>query len=315
MTERATRPAAASTLRIAATGAGGMLGRELLRAARAREIALLGWDRTALDVTDAEAVHLRLDEARPDVVIHAAAWTDVDGCEADPERAFRTNAKGTANVAAACRETGARLVTISTDYVFDGEGTEPYREDSPVGPLNVYGWSKLAAEEATLALGRNGCVARTAWLYADHGRNFFRTMLRLAEERAAIDVVDDQRGCPTFAPDLAECLLDVAASGASGVLHAVNGGATTWCGFARAIFAEAGRPAVVHAVTSDRFPRPARRPHNSVLADARLTGAGIPRLPAWEDGLRRCTTRWTLEREGVNAPQRVRPKRDRSAST
>jgi dTDP-4-dehydrorhamnose reductase len=285
------RPPSASTVRIAATGAGGMLGRELLRAARAREIALLGWDRRALDVTDADAARRALDEARPDVVIHAAAWTDVDGCEADPERAFRTNAKGTVNLAAACREAGARLVTISTDYVFDGEGTEPYREDAPPGPMNVYGWSKLAAEDATLALGRSGCVARTAWLYADHGKNFFRTMLRLAEERSAIDVVDDQHGCPTFAADLAEALLEVAASGASGVLHVVNGGATTWYGFARAIFAEASRPVVVRAVTSERFPRPARRPHNSVLSDSRLAAAGMASPPAWEDGLRRCVVR------------------------
>lgn len=291
MTGAAPRSAAAATLRLAATGAGGMLGRELVRAARARELPLLGWDREALDVTDEDATRRALDDARPDVVIHAAAWTDVDGCEADPERAFLVNAKGTANVALACREVGARLVTLSTDYVFPGDADEPYDEDATPGPLNVYGWSKLAAEEATRALGSRGCVARTSWVYADHGKNFLRTMLRLAAERSTVDVVDDQRGCPTYAADLAEALLDLARSGAGGVLHVVNRGATTWHGFAQAIFAETRATVVARPVTSELFPRPAQRPRNSVLRDSRLASAGVSPLPSWEDALRRCLVR------------------------
>jgi len=278
--------------RLAVTGAGGMLGRELVRAAAARGAPCVPWDRAACDVTEPAAVAAAFARARPEVVIHAAAWTDVDGCEADPERAFLVQGTGTANVAAACRAAGARLVTVSTDYVFDGTKEAPYAEDDPPAPLSVYGWSKLAAEQATLALGDAGCVARTAWLYADHGRNFLRTMLRLASERDVIEVVDDQRGCPTYAADLAEALLDLAAdAAASGIFHAVNGGATTWCGFAREIAARSGAKARIVAVTTERVPRPARRPARSVLADRRRASRGLPALPAWEDGLARCLAR------------------------
>ena len=284
------RPDAAP--RIAVTGAGGMLGRELVAAADAGGREIVAWDRAACDVSDAGAVARAVDAARPEVVIHAAAWTDVDGCEADPDRALLVNAKGTANVAAACRGAGARLITLSTDYVFDGTKDGPYLEDDEPGPLSVYGWSKLMAEEATRTLGAAGCVARTAWVYADHGRNFLRTMLRLAGERDHADVVDDQRGCPTFAADLASTLLDVAdRPAASGILHIVNGGATTWHGFACALFAAAGIRMRVAPVSTDRFPRPARRPRNSVLAGERLVGLGVPSPPAWEDGLRRCVAR------------------------
>ncbi len=278
--------------RVALTGAGGMLGTEIARAAAARGIPLAAWDRAACDVTDAGAVLRAVRTARPGVVIHAAAWTDVDGCEADPDRAFLVNATGTANVAAACRAAGARLVTVSTDYVFDGAADEGYAEDDRPDPISVYGWSKLMAEEATRALGDAGCVVRTAWVYADHGRNFLLTMLRLAAERDTLDVVDDQRGCPTFAADLAGALLDAAIRpGASGVLHAVNGGAVTWHGFARRILAGMGRTVDVRAVGTDRFPRPARRPRCSVLRDGRLAALGIAPLPPWEDGLARCLAR------------------------
>jgi dTDP-4-dehydrorhamnose reductase len=278
-----------------------MLGRDLVRAARERDAPLLAWDRAAVDVTDADAVRRALDNARPDVVIHAAAWTDVDGCEADAERALRVNAMGTRHVAAACRGVGARLVTVSTDYVFAGDAAEPYAEDAATGPLNVYGWSKLAAEEATLALGRAGCVARTAWLYADHGRNFLLTMLKLAEDRRAVRVVDDQRGAPTWAADLAGALLDLARAAhehnAHGIYHITSAGAATWNGFARRIFALAGKNVAVEAVTSAEFPRPARRPASSVLADTRRAEAGLPPMPAWEDALARCLK----GREGTSA--------------
>lgn len=286
---RAPAPGAAT---VALTGAGGMLGTEIVRAAAARGVPLTAWDRAACDVTDAASVARVVDSVRPRVVIHAGAWTDVDGCEADPDRALLVNAKGTANVAAACRAAGARLVTVSTDYVFDGTSDAGYAEDDPPSPISVYGWSKLMAEDATRALGDSGCVVRTAWVYADHGRNFLLTVLRLAAERDALDVVDDQRGCPTFAADLARALLDVALRpGASGVLHAVNAGAVTWHAFARRILERMGRPVAVRTVGTDRFPRPARRPRCSVLHDGRLAALGIAPLPSWEDGLSRCLAR------------------------
>lgn len=295
--------------RIAITGADGMVGRELGRESIERGLAWTGWKRADCDVTDEDSVRRALDDAEPDVVIHAAAWTDVDGCEADPVRAFRVNGRGTRNVAAACEAAGVRLVMISTDYVFPGDQDRPYREYDAPGPISVYGWSKLMGEEAVLSMGARGVVARTAWVYADHGRNFLRTMLRLADERetgpgrgpadapaapapAPLRVVDDQRGSPTFAADLAGALLDLAAArDVSGIFHVTNAGSTTWCGFARALLAAAGRGAVVTPTTTDAFPRPAPRPANSVLEDSRLEDAGVERLPEWGDALGRCVGR------------------------
>ncbi|MBZ0268351.1 dTDP-4-dehydrorhamnose reductase, partial [bacterium] len=218
----------------------------------------------------------------------------------DPERAHRVNGDGTRNVARACAENGARLVMVSTDYVFPGDKAGPYVEGDATGPLSVYGASKLAGEEALRELLPGGIIARTAWLYADHGANFLRTMLRLGRERDRIDVVDDQRGSPTFAGDLAVALLDLAAApAASGVYHVTNAGSTTWFGFASRIFAEAGLPVRCEPTTTDRFPRPAPRPANSVLADTRLAAAGVAPMPAWEDGLRRCLGR--MERAAPGA--------------
>jgi dTDP-4-dehydrorhamnose reductase len=273
-----------------------MLGREIAEAAAKRAgVQILAWDRAAFDFTDAVATSRVIGDARPDVVIHAGAWTDVDGCEGDPARAMQVNGEGTAHVALACQACDARLVTVSTDYVFDGTKRAPYVESDATAPLSAYGRSKLAAEEATLALGEHGLVARTAWLYADHGRNFFLTMLRLAETQGRLRVVDDQKGSPTFAADLAVGLLDLAAAAharrATGVYHVTNAGATTWNGFARTIFQLEGKDVVVDACTTAEFPRPAKRPANSVLADTRRAAAGLPPMPSWEDALARCTQR------------------------
>jgi dTDP-4-dehydrorhamnose reductase len=276
---------------VAVTGAGGMLGREIVREAAARGIDLVAWGRADADVTDAGAVRRAVDAARPAVVLHAAAWTDVDGCEGDPDRAMLVNGRGTANVAAACRAAGCRLITVSTDYVFAGDREGPYAETDPPAPISAYGRSKLAGEEATLALGEAGAVARTAWVYADHGKNFLLTVLRLGRERGEVRVVDDQRGSPTFAADLAAALLDLVAAGGSGVYHVTSSGSVTWNGFARAIFAGAGMDVAVTAVTSAELPRPAPRPANSVLACTRFAREGIRAVPAWEDGLRRCLER------------------------
>jgi dTDP-4-dehydrorhamnose reductase len=277
--------------RVAYTGAWGMLGKEVIRAAAARGIDLLPWDLDDFDLTDREATQRAVTATRPRVVIHGAAWTDVDSCESDRAKAVLVNGRGTANLAAACREAGARLLMVSTDYVFSGRGEKPYRETDPPGPLSVYGWSKLIGEEAVLALGEDGAIARTAWLYADHGKNFLRTMLALAEEREEIAVVDDQRGSPTFAADLAHALLDLAAVPASGVFHTTNRGAVTWCGFARHIFELAGRDVRVKPVPTAEFPRPALRPTNSVLENTRFAELGLPPLPTWEEGLERCLAR------------------------
>jgi dTDP-4-dehydrorhamnose reductase len=287
-----------TSLRVALTGAGGMLGREVRRAAAARGQALVAWDRAALDVTDADAVRRALSAANADAVIHGAAWTDVDGCEGDPPRAMRVNGDGTANVARACAECGAKLVMVSTDYVFAGDRREPWAEDDAPAPISAYGRSKLAGEEAVREiLGGRGTIARTAWVYADHGKNFLLTMLRLGREKGEVRVVDDQQGSPTFAADLAEALLEVAAKG-GGIYHVTNRGQVTWCGFARAIFEQAGFPVKVTAVTTAEFPRPARRPANSVLIDTRFAREGIPVMPRWEDALARCLARLAARPSG-----------------
>ncbi|MDP6529413.1 MAG: dTDP-4-dehydrorhamnose reductase [Gemmatimonadota bacterium] len=286
--ERGGESASQATVRVAATGCAGMLGRELGAEAAARGVPFTGWDLPDFDLTDREAVMREIGSARPDVVIHAAAWTDVDACESNPSKAFLVNGRATAHVVEACREAGARVVHVSTDYVFPGDLDRPYREDDLPGPLSVYGWSKLAGEEAVRSLGDAGAIARTAWLYAGHGANFLRTMLRLGRERDSLAVVDDQLGSPTFAGDLARVLLDLAIEGGSGTFHTTNTGSVTWHGFASAIFAAAGIGVEVKAVTSADFPRPAHRPANSVLLDSRLADAGIHPMPSWEDGLARC---------------------------
>ena len=278
-------------VRVAVTGAAGMLGTEIIAAAKSRSIDLVPWDLPDFDLSDRDATMRAIETARPAAVIHGAAWTDVDGCESDPAKAFLVNGRASAHVAEACREAGARMVMVSTDYVFPGDEDSPWLEDDRVGPLSVYGWSKLVGEEAVRSLGDAGAVARTAWLYADHASNFLLTMLKLGATRTELAVVDDQRGSPTFAADLARILLDLALSGASGTFHATNSGAVTWNGFAKAIFEGAGLPVEVNAVSSAEFPRPAKRPENSVLADTRFATAGIAPMPSWEDGLARCLRR------------------------
>ncbi len=280
-----------SATRIAVTGAAGMLGAELIAAARERSVDLIPWDLPDFDLTDRDATMRAIETTRPAVVIHGAAWTDVDGCESDPGKAFLVNGRATAHVAEACRESGARMVMVSTDYVFPGDKDGPWLESDRPGPLSVYGWSKLVGEEAVRSLGESGAVARTAWLYADHASNFLLTMLKLGRERDELGVVDDQLGSPTFAADLAVALLDIAASGASGTFHTTNTGSVTWNGFAKAIFEGAGLNVNVKAVSSDEFPRPAKRPANSVLANTRFAEEGVPAMPSWEDGLRRCLGR------------------------
>jgi dTDP-4-dehydrorhamnose reductase len=273
--------------RLLVTGAGGMLGRDLLAAAAGRpDLRLTAATRAELNITDPVAVSAAV--AGHDLVINAAAWTDVDGAEAHEEEATAVNGDGVANLARACASAGARLVHVSTDYVFPGDASRPYPEDAPTAAINAYGRSKLAGELAVAKLlPEAGYVVRTAWLYGVHGRNFVTTMLRLAGEREHLDVVDDQRGQPTWSYALAGQLLalaDAARSGraAPGVYHGTASGETTWYGLAQAVFALRGLdPDRVRPTTSARFPRPAPRPAYSVLAHDRWSAAGIPPLPDW----------------------------------
>jgi dTDP-4-dehydrorhamnose reductase len=269
------------------TGAGGMLGRDLVTALRAGGHEVTAPGRDDLDVRDPAVVRAAV--PGHDVVVNAAAWTDVDGAESAYAEALAVNGDAVGVLAAACARAGARLLHLSTDYVFAGDAASPYPEDAPTDPINAYGHSKLAGELPVLAAG--GYVVRTAWLYGAHGRNFVTTMLRLAETRDRVDVVTDQRGQPTWSYALATGLVRLglgamARDVAPGVYHATAAGDTTWYGLARAVFAGAGLdPDRVHPTTSDRFPRPAKRPAYSVLGHDRWAAAGLPPLESWQSML------------------------------
>ncbi|RXZ51593.1 dTDP-4-dehydrorhamnose reductase [Agromyces binzhouensis] len=271
-------------MRVLITGANGMLGRDLQAALAGREVTALG--RADLDVTDAAAVAAAV--AGHDVVVNCAAYTKVDDAEAHEDEAYAVNATGTANLAGACAAIGARLVTVSTDYVFDGNATEPYAEDLPRDPINAYGRTKAAGEELALAAHPSGTyVVRTAWLYGAHGANFAQTMLNLAKSKDSWSVVDDQLGQPTWTADLAAqivALLD--ADAPAGVYHGTNSGEATWYEFARAVLEEAGLdPERITPTDSSSFVRPAPRPSYSVLGHDAWAAAGMSEMRPWRDAL------------------------------
>ena len=250
------------------TGAGGMLGTDLVAALAARSEPVTGLDRAELDVTDAAAVTDAIGSARPDVVVNCAAWTAVDDAEVGEEQALVVNGRGAANLAAACARTGARLIQLSTDYVFAGDAGHPYAEDDVPAPRTAYGRTKLAGERAVLAgLPGAAYVVRTAWLYGAHGPSFVRTMIKLEDQRPTVDVVVDQHGQPTWTADVARQIIALVDScAAPGIYHATSGGHTTWFGLAREIFGLLGADqARVRPVLTTAMPRPAPRPPYSVL--------------------------------------------------
>lgn len=263
------------------TGAGGMLGRDLQRALAGRDVR--AFDRATLDVTDADAVAEAVRDV--DVIINAAAYTRVDDAEAHEAEALAVNGDGAANLAAAAGS--ARLVQLSTDYVFDGLASEPYAEDAPLAPVSVYGRTKADGERRVQAAHGDTLVVRTAWLYGQNGPNFARTMLRLADERDTVDVVDDQMGQPTWTWDLANQIvrmLDAAAP--AGVYHGTNQGAASRYDFARAVFSAAGHdPNRVRPSTSAAFNLAAPRPAYTVLGHERWHTVGIPPMRDWRDAL------------------------------
>jgi dTDP-4-dehydrorhamnose reductase len=268
------------------TGAGGMLGLDVLAALEDRDV--IACPRIDLDVTNADAVQKAIVDARPDVVVNCAAWTDVDAAEEHEDAAFAVNAVGPANIARACAMRSAALVHLSTDYVFDGLANAPYAEDSPLFPLSAYGRTKAAGEWAVRAmLPSRSWVVRTAWLYGAGGPNFVRTMIKLESTRQTVDVVDDQLGQPTWSADLARQIVRlVDAAAPYGIYHCTASGQTTWHGLARAVFEELGaEPDRVRPTTTDQFPRPAPRPVYSVLGHDASRRAGIPDLPNWRDSL------------------------------
>jgi dTDP-4-dehydrorhamnose reductase len=274
-------------LKILITGSQGMLGRDLTaRFSRRHEVIPLS--HSDADVTDAARIAEVIRRAAPGVVIHAAAFTAVDRCESERALAFQVNGEGTRNVAQACRGLSVPLAYLSSDYVFNGEKSEPYVETDAPDPLSVYGASKLEGENHVRALLDRYWIVRTSWLFGPHGKNFVEAILAQAKPGAALRVVSDQTGSPTYTEDLAAGLEAVIQRGAPGVYHISNQGSCSRFDFAREILRQAGLdPSRVIPVPASDLARPARRPRNSCLANTRLASEGIPLLPSWQDALHR----------------------------
>lgn len=280
-------------MRVLVTGAAGQLGIDLVAHCAANGDEVVGLDRSHLDISDRSAVHGTVADLRPDVVVNTAAWTAVDACEGDLDRALQVNALGPRWLREAATVTGSHLVQISTDYVFDGSLDRPYHEwDSP-NPQSAYGASKLAGERE---VGPEATIVRTSWVCGANGNNMVKTILRLVEEHPRLTFVDDQRGCPTFTTDLATTVRRLAVERRSGIHHVTNQGAVSWYEFVCAIVAETGRdPAMVTPIsTADLHPpRPAPRPPNSVLDNAALRLAGVPLLRHHREPLRELVRKLT----------------------
>lgn len=269
-------------MRVLVTGAGGQLGSEIAGAWGPDEVLALS--RAELDITDRAAVDEAIAERQPELVVNGAAFTQVDACETEVERAFSVNAFGPLHLADSCRGHGAALMHISTDYVFNGQSKAPYREDEPVSPISVYGLSKATGEELVRAVLPEHYIVRTAGLYGSNGTNFVDRMLQLASEGRAIRVVEDQVTSTTFTRDLTPMLRAIAATGRFGTYHATNSGACSWFEFAQAIFEISGIDAQVEPTTTAAYGAPARRPAYSVLANSAL--ASIEPLRSWREALR-----------------------------
>lgn len=274
-------------MKVLITGVSGQLGHDAAKELTRRGVPFLGVSSKELDITNRDAVRRVMEDYRPDAVLHCAAWTKVDLAEDEPEACMRVNADGTRHIAEACRERGAKLVYVSTDYVFPGTGERPWETDDPTGPLNVYGKSKLAGEDAVRKLVEKHFIVRTSWVIGEHGNNFVKTMLRLAETHDRLRVVGDQIGSPTFTADLAPLLCRMLETEKYGVYHATNEGYCSWAELAESVFRLSGKDVAVERVSTEEYGAKALRPKNSRLSKRSLDAGGFARLPAWEDSLKR----------------------------
>jgi len=271
--------------KVLVTGANGQLGKEIV-SIQPDKAVVVGYERDRLDVTDMTSCRRILQEERPDAVIHCAAYTAVDQAESEPDVAYRINAAGTRNMVVASEEIDAKFCYISTDYVFDGKGTNPYHEYDRTDPQSVYGKTKLAGEQLTQSLSSRYYIVRTSWVYGKHGNNFVKTMMKLGGERDRLKVVHDQLGSPTYTLDLARFLLTLVATDSYGIYHASNTGTCSWYEFAQAIFEEAGIEVLVEPCTTEEFPRPAPRPSYSVMDHGAIRSNRLPLLRPWLDALK-----------------------------
>lgn len=274
-------------MNILVTGASGQLGHDLVIELTRREHNAVGVSSKDLNVTDPVAVRAYLRSMRPDAVMHCAAYTAVDMAEDNAEACLAVNHLGTRAIADACAEIGCKLLYISTDYVFPGEGERPWEPDDATEPLNLYGKSKLLGEEAVRAATDKHFIVRISWAFGVNGKNFVKTMMRLGAERDTLTVVNDQFGSPTYTKDLSALLADMIVTDKYGTYHATNEGTCSWYEFACAIMQQVGLACQVLPVSSDQYPSRAKRPSNSRMSKEKLTANGFVRLPTWQDALRR----------------------------
>lgn len=274
-------------MKILVTGVSGQLGYDICRELERRNIIHLGTSSKQLDITNKEAVYSVCKRFQPDAIIHCAAWTAVDLAENKSDEAFLVNETGAKNLALAAKDIGAKLLYVSTDYVFSGEDDGIYQVDSKTNPQNIYGKSKLAGEEAVKSILSEYFIVRISWAFGINGNNFVKSMLRLSETKKELSVVCDQIGSPTYTADLAPLLCDMVQSEQYGTYHATNEGYCSWSEFAQEIFRQAGRDTIVHQIPSVEYPTPAKRPKNSKLSKECLVQRGFYKLPRWQDALSR----------------------------
>ena len=277
-------------MKILVTGAKGQLGTDVLKELQKRNIQHKGVDIDDFDITDETAVLNYVKSYMPTTIIHCAAYTAVDNAEDEAELCMKINKDGTENIAIACKTIDAEMIYISTDYVFDGAGSLPFEADAQCAPLQVYGKSKLAGENAVLQHLEKYYIVRISWVFGKHGNNFVKTMLRLTETKDELNVVADQIGSPTYTPDLAVLLCDMLNSKKYGEYHATNEDFCSWAEFAEEIMKQSGSLCKVNPITTEEYPTKATRPKNSKLSKASLDNAGFSRLPNWQDALSRYLT-------------------------
>lgn len=279
-------------MKILVTGAQGQLGRDVVDVFSKIGQEVISCSKEELDITDLDRSQQVIKHHTPEIIIHCAAYTAVDAAETDIDRAYLVNAVGTRNIAIAAEKVGAKLVYISTDYVFNGQADQPYHEYDNTDPQSIYGKSKRAGELLVQNLCSKWFIVRTSWVFGIHGNNFVKTMLRLGQEQPLLQVVDDQRGSPTYTVDLARFLVNLTETEKYGIYHASNSGSCTWYEFTGAIFEEASQllgvafSARLEPCTTDQFPRPAQRPQNSVLDHIAIRTNKLEDLPHWRNGLR-----------------------------
>lgn len=275
-------------MKVLVTGVGGQLGHDVVRELEQRGHEVTGVGREEMDITDAEKVRKVIRDCVPDAVIHCSAYTAVDRAEDEADQCRKVNVEGTKNIAEICAELDCKIIYISTDFVFSGEGERPWETDDAAGPISVYGRTKYEGEDEVKSRLDKFFIVRISWVFGKNGNNFVKTMLRIGKENGAVKVVDDQIGSPTYTRDMAVLLADMVQTEKYGVYHASNEGFCSWYEFAKEIFRLAGMDEVsVTPITSDQFPAKAKRPFNSRMSKEKLVKEGFNKLPSWQDALKR----------------------------